>query len=85
LAQLEQMKTPDLFFVFALRKANQWDFLVIPRKVLLDEHQDRHVGTLSKGNVILTLRFGQREVLCSGQNFQRYRNNWRKWPIRTGS
>jgi hypothetical protein len=81
LSQLENPKDPDLYYVFALRKADQWEFLVILRKVLLGEHRDQGVGTVSGGNVILTLRSREHQVLCSGRDLQHYRNNWHDWPV----
>jgi len=80
LTQLRTPKTPDLHYVFALRKADQWEFLPIPRDVLMRENRDQGVGSLTGGNVILTLRFHEEEVLCAGRDFQRFRNNWRAWP-----
>jgi hypothetical protein len=81
LAQVEEVKEPDLYYVFALRRAAQWDFLVIPRQLLFEEYRDHGVGSVSGGNVILTLRFRGSEVLCSGRNFQQHRNNWSTWPL----
>ena len=81
LTQLERPKKPELNYVLALRKADQWDFLVMRRSVLLEEHRDQGVGSVSGPNVILTLRFRRGAVLCSGRDFQRYRNNWQQWPI----
>jgi hypothetical protein len=80
LSQLQHPKEPDLYYVFALRRADQWDFLVIPRENLLREHQHQNVGSVSGGNLILTLRFRENAVACSGRNFQRYRTNWQQWP-----
>jgi hypothetical protein len=74
--QLKKVKTPELYYVFALRKAEQWEFLVIPRDALMDEHQNQGVGSVTGGNIILTLRFWEQQVLCSGRDLQQYRNNW---------
>ena len=39
LEQLATAKLPDLFYVFALRTAHQWEFLVVPR---VDLRNERH-------------------------------------------
>src|SRR5262245_31648091 len=39
LKQLRTRKIPDLFYVFALRTADQWEFLIIPRQKLADEQE----------------------------------------------
>ncbi len=84
LSQLENPRDPDLHYVFALRKADQWDFLAVPRETLLTAHRDEGIGSVSGGNVILTLRFRETEVVCSGRNLQPYRNNWEAWPLIAG-
>jgi hypothetical protein len=84
LRQLRNLKQPDLIYVIALRKGDQWEFLIIPRDPLWDEHRDNAIGSVIRGNMILTLRFRAQDVLCSGQDFQRYRNNWQLWPLRPG-
>jgi hypothetical protein len=84
LSQLRNLKQPDLIYVFALRKEYQWEFLAIPRDTLWEEHRDQGIGSVIRGNVILTLRFRAQDVICSGQDFQRYRNNWQPWPLSAG-
>jgi hypothetical protein len=81
LVQLQEPKDPDLYYVFALRKGDQWEFLVIPRQTLRVEHEEQGAGSVSGGNVILTLRFRKQEVLCSGRDFRHHRNNWQEWPV----
>jgi hypothetical protein len=84
LTQLEETRVPDLYYVFALRANGQWEFLVIPRRVLFEEHREQGVGSVSGGNIILTLRFRATAVLCSGRNLQPHRNDWREWPLLAG-
>jgi hypothetical protein len=81
LKQLEAEKRPDLFYVFALRTEDAWEFLILPREALHAEHQDHSVGTIAGSLLILTFRFQPAAVLGSGRNFQSYRNNWGEWPV----
>lgn len=84
LRQLEDPRKPDLHYVFALRRGAQWEFLAIPRSALLNEREDQGVGSVSGEAVILTLRYWDQSVLCSGRDFQGYRNNWQEWPVIAG-
>ena len=79
--QLRAEKSPDLFFVFALRRASTWEFLLVRRDTLYSEVRNHQVGSLSGGNILLTVTFQENAVLCSGRDWQAYRNNWREWPL----
>ncbi len=79
--QMEAEKSPDLIYVFALRTAAGWEFLVIPRATLEDEGEDHGIGTVAGEDVILTFRFHADRVVCSARAFQQYRNNWDEWPV----
>ncbi len=81
LSQLEKERTPDLFYVFALHRESTWEFLLIRRKVLLREVQRYHVGSRSGNNIVLALTFQEHAILCSGRDWQEYRNNCSEWPI----
>jgi hypothetical protein len=79
--QLTTAKSPDLFFVLAIRRGSLWEFVILPREVLQVEHQDHGAGSVSGANVIFALRFSETDVICSGRSWQTYRNNWSEWPI----
>jgi hypothetical protein len=79
--QIKSAKTPEMFFVFVLRRESTWEFLVIRRKALLEEVEDHQVGSRSLGNVLLTITFHDSAVLCSGRDWQAYRDNWSEWPL----
>jgi hypothetical protein len=81
LKQLERALQPDLFYVLALRKSTQWDFVVIPLKDLRKEYEAFGVGPRLGDSLRLYLAFKETEVICSGRDYQRYRNNWSAWPI----
>jgi hypothetical protein len=78
--QLETEKVPDLFYVLALRRGTQWEFIIVSRLELNEEYMHQNVGTLNKDVITFTLRFHNKNVLCSTRSFQRYRNNWATWP-----
>jgi hypothetical protein len=79
--QIKMDKTPELFFVFVLRRESIWEFLVIRRDMLFTELGDHQVGSRSGGNVLLTVTFQDNAVLCSGRDWQEYRDNWSEWPV----
>jgi hypothetical protein len=81
LSQLRRERKPDLFYVFAFRRESIWEFLLVRRDVLLREVQRYHVGSRSGDDIILTVLFQEHAVLCSGRDWQAYRNNWSEWPI----
>ena len=80
---LEQMMTskdPDLFYVFALRRDTTWEFMVIPREALVSQYMEHDAGSQAGERVVFTLHFSDSDVICSGQDWQRFRNNWPEWP-----
>ena len=81
LEQLSTLKKPDLFYVFALRVGDRWEFAIVPRKVLKDLHTMAGIGTVVAGELILNFRFTATTVLCSGTDLQAHRNNWPEWPV----
>jgi hypothetical protein len=81
LKQLQTPRTPDLYYVFVVRHEGSWkDFLVISRDQLLEERTNNKIGTPSKGMLSLYFSFTSKEVICSKQSLEKYRNNWSKWP-----
>jgi hypothetical protein len=79
--QLAEEKSPDLIYVFALRIESGWEFVIIPRAKLDLERTTHGLGTTVEGSLILTFRYREDQVLCSGQDFQVYRDNWAEWPV----
>jgi hypothetical protein len=79
--QLERPKTPDLFYVLALQASQRWEFVVLSRRSLHVERQQHAVGNVSKGLLLLNLRFRPTDVMCSQRNWQSFRNNWEEWPV----
>jgi len=83
-SQLVTPVTPELTYVFVVRRNDSWEtFLVIARPGLEEEHLVQKVGSDNKrGNVIFYISFTPRGVRCSGRDFAKYVNTWEKWtPI----
>jgi hypothetical protein len=80
-AQLEEAKVPDLFYVFALRAAERWEFLVVSRAKLMQEQENYYVASRGGRNLIFTFRFQPSAVMCSRRDFQHCRNHWPDWPL----
>lgn len=81
LEQLQMARKPDLHYVLALRAGDRWEFVIIPRATLRRLHRRAGIGSVAGEHVILNCRFTATEVLCSEADLQRYRNNWRRWPL----
>jgi hypothetical protein len=82
LKQLRIPRSPDLVYVFAVRSSSSWEsFIIVERGVLLDEHQNHGVGSVSQGNLILRFKIDDSCLTCSGRDFLPYRNNWSRWPV----
>jgi hypothetical protein len=95
LAQLNTLKTPDLFFVFVLRVGDRWEFVILPRETLKDLHEGPRIGNVAAGDLVLNFRLTATTLLCSGTDFrltattllcsgtdlQAHRNNWIDWPL----
>jgi hypothetical protein len=79
--QLATDRTPDLFFVIAVRQESNWEFLLIRRDALLEEVIRHQAGSRIGENVLLTVTFQPAAVLCSRRDWQGYRNNWSEWPL----
>ena len=80
LGQLQTVKDPDLFYVFALRRESTWEFVVLAREDLASEYVDHDAGSRAGEKVVFSLHFSDSDVTCSGRNWQRFRNNWAEWP-----
>ena len=80
LRQIETTKTPDLFFVFAVRLDGRWEFFLVPREQLAREYQDHGIGSSSGDNVLITLRLTAQTAICSGRDWLAWRGNWSEWP-----
>jgi hypothetical protein len=84
---LEQLRDPfegELFYIFAIRLSDQWsDFVVIRRADLRERHESEGVGYihLRAQELQLYLSFSPDALVCSGQDFQPYRNAWARLPV----
>lgn len=83
--QLTTAITPELTYVFVVRREPSWEkFIVIDRTALEEEHLFHKVGSDNKrGNVVFYISFTPRGVRCSGRDFAKYVNNWGKWALIT--
>jgi hypothetical protein len=81
LEQLEAPRKPDLYYFLTLRAGDRWEFVIMPRATLRRFHVRTGMGSVAGEHLILNCRFTATEVLCSSANLQRYRHNWRPWPI----
>jgi hypothetical protein len=81
LGQLTAYSPTSLYYLLTLRAGDLWEFVPMSREDLLSEVREHQVGSLVGTNRLLYLAFKDGEVICSGRNWQRFRNNWSPWPI----
>jgi hypothetical protein len=82
LGQLENPRTPDLIYIFAIRGSESWEpFIIIDRETLWNEYQTHGVGSVGHGSVILRFSLQGSRLRCSDRDFFPYRNDWSRWPV----
>jgi hypothetical protein len=80
LGQLQEIGNTPLFYVFCLRAADHWKFVPISQIDLGQEYERHGVGSVAGDNLLLYLAFRPTALICSGRDWQIYRNNWNPWP-----
>ncbi len=85
LRQLQAFKATPLFYVFCLRSEGGWEFVPVSQVDLANEYRWHGVGSKVGDNLRLYLAFRQTELICSGRDWGRYRNNWEPWPVTLSS
>lgn len=85
LAQLRQVFTPDLVYVFAVRLPSGWGpFLVIPRDTLLSLYATAGMGSRSKAakgdRVGFYVSYDPVSVRCAGQSLAPFVNRFENLP-----
>jgi len=82
LNQLENPRTPDLIYVFAIRGSSGWEpFVIIDRETLWQEYVTHGVGSVSQRSLVLRFSTQAGRLRCSDRDFLPYRNDWSKWPV----
>jgi hypothetical protein len=80
--QLEEAISPEIYYIFVVRKQNNWsDLLVIPRKTLLALFREHQIGTIVENNLMLYLSFKKPFVTCSKIDFSSFMDNFEDFPI----
>jgi PD-(D/E)XK endonuclease len=80
--QLEQAISPDIYYVFLVRKNQKWsDMLIIPRPSLLNLYKHQQVGTVVKGKLMLYFSFERAKVTCSKVDFTAFVDNFEDFPL----
>ncbi|MFN8489667.1 MAG: hypothetical protein U0350_18935 [Caldilineaceae bacterium] len=81
-SQMKLPSSPETWFVFANRLEERWrSFVVISRPELNALYIQNQFGALNQnGSLSLYLSYSDATVICSGQDFSHYLNNWSAWP-----
>jgi len=84
LSQLKTLRTPDLTYVFTVRRGPNWGpYLIIPRVTLQERHELQRMGSASKNKKQLNLRFvyKAKSVRCGTHDISPFLNDWSRWPV----
>ena len=80
--QLEEAISPEIYYIFLVRKQNKWsDLLVIARKTLLELFREHQIGAVAENNLVLYLSFKESKVTCSKVDFTPFVDNFEDFPI----
>lgn len=81
--QIQTAQTPDLHYVFCMRKGKRWKFLLMERSVLRNYVNSSNFGTPSGGyrqlNFVL---HDDKRCICSGVDLRIHIGDWATWPER---
>jgi hypothetical protein len=79
--QLSSPASPDVNYVFAVRRQERWqDFLIIERSALKDLYETHKAGSTDREKLTLTVVFSDGDARALKHSLQQYRNHWAKWP-----
>jgi hypothetical protein len=84
LEQLENAIDPEIYYVFMISRNGEWaDKLVISRYTLNELYTFNNVGSAHQKSKSLMLYFSFQDgkVMCSGQDFTEFRNNFNDFPL----
>ncbi|NOG94222.1 MAG: hypothetical protein HND27_00440 [Bacteroidetes bacterium] len=80
--QLQTPFTPDVHYVFVMRKDDGWNkFIVIDRSVLFNHRIIDKVGYEKDGTLQLQISIHDNTSKCSKVDFSKYLNDWSKFPV----
>lgn len=81
---IEQGLTPDLHFIFAMRAARGWRFLIIARNILQNYIKTQKIGTLADKyrRLDIVLRSGDSgdSAKCASADWTHHLDDWSAWP-----
>ncbi len=79
--QINLPQTPDLHFIFIMRRSDRWKFLIMDRAVLRANVRNNSMGTANgdyrQFRVIL---HDDGRCICSGLNLANHIGDWNTWP-----
>lgn len=79
--QIMQPHTPELHYVFIMRKVSQWKYLVMDRAVLRNYVLNQNLGTAAGAYRQLVFRlYDDGRCICSGIDLQNHVADWATWP-----
>jgi hypothetical protein len=84
LEQLENAVDPEIYYVFMISRNGEWsDKIVISRYTLNELYTFNEIGSSHQKSKSLMLYFSFQDgkILCSGQDFTEFRNNFNDFPL----
>jgi hypothetical protein len=82
LAQLKNISTVPVHYIFVVRHKNQWiNPIVIRQDLLLDHYQNDRIGSEYEGMLNLYCSYGKEKVECSGIDLTKYIADFTDFPM----
>ncbi|MFI5364730.1 MAG: hypothetical protein ACHQ4J_03825 [Candidatus Binatia bacterium] len=81
-SQLALPMTPDLTYVFVVRRNFRWEsFLVIGRERLNAEYEINKVGSRTNDQIVFYFSYRRGQIAANGRDFTELLSDWSKWPL----
>jgi hypothetical protein len=81
LKQLQKQYNPELYYMFMVYRQEEWQHkVIIPRAALLFKYVNNAIGSVVGDSLILYITFQGEKVMCSGEDFSEFYNNFTDFP-----
>lgn len=78
---IQNAQSPELHFVFVMRKDSIWHFLVMDRPVLRTYVRNNGLGTPADDHRMFTMVYHNDDrLICSGVDLRNHLEDWATWP-----
>ena len=81
LRQLVNAIDPEIYYVFAVCRNNEWaEKIIISREILFEHYKKSAIGTVYKENIVLYFSFRDGKAFCSDVDMTEFINDFENFP-----